>query len=396
MEGKEIDFLEMFETDLLSPYNDEGIIQLAKNFNLNKTESNYIKACLQCNTVNAAQFHNLLAVLGIHLTEGLVGAILLNLVGQGKIDFDDFLIDAAAMERYLMYNGCRGGSLNPKMQRHSALLCTSALKHVQQHYKHSITFAQIQTRYEETLRRIPFLLHQYVTAVKTGRPCSKSYEEQTGRQFPQLGSERSSNLSIKKVYNSPYLLSPQLPRDYPPIGERNQDSFELREAIRRKIRLMRSKTIASPCKLMCKNTIAHSNNLHVWSLNDRRKDLVSLPRLTLSELSRHPDNLTIEDATELREKVDFLRLNYYKAYLNATEMGTDQHWAELLGHEITSPTLQQVTMASFLTYSNPKYSLTFSPWAPKPFWMLRRNPTCSRHLVNSKKAYSVHQAGFHF
>ena len=34
-----------------------------------------------------------------------MGAILLNLVGQGKIDFDDFLIDAAAMERYLMYNG---------------------------------------------------------------------------------------------------------------------------------------------------------------------------------------------------------------------------------------------------------------------------------------------------
>jgi len=184
MEGKEIDFLEMFETDLLSPYNDEGIIQLAKNFNLNKTESNYIKACLQCNTVNAAQFHNLLAVLGIHLTEGLVGAILLNLVGQGKIDFDDFLIDAAAMERYLMYNGCRGGSLNPKMQRHSAQLCTSALKHVQQHYKHSVTFAQIQTRYEETLRRIPFLLHQYVTAVRLADLALRAMRNRQGDSSP--------------------------------------------------------------------------------------------------------------------------------------------------------------------------------------------------------------------
>ena len=55
--------------------------------------------------------------------------------------------------------------------------------------------------------------------------------------------------------------------------------------------------------LVTKHTF--QNNLHVWSLNERRKDLVQLPRLTLQELSKHPDNLTIEDVTELREKVRF-------------------------------------------------------------------------------------------
>ena len=35
-------------------------------------------------------------------------------------------------------------------------------------------------------------------------------------------------------------------------------------------------------------------------------------------------------------------------------MGTEEHWTELLGHEITSPVLQQVTRASFETYSNPR------------------------------------------
>lgn len=71
---------------------------------------------------------------------------------------------------------------------------------------------------------------------------------------------------------------------------------------------------------------------------------LTLLRLTLSELSKHPDNLTIEDVTELREKVNFLKINYYQSYLNATEMGTEEHWTELLGHEITSPVLKQVRM----------------------------------------------------
>ena len=45
MEGKEIDFLEMFETDLLSPYNDEGILQLAKNVSLKSNHRNSTIIC---------------------------------------------------------------------------------------------------------------------------------------------------------------------------------------------------------------------------------------------------------------------------------------------------------------------------------------------------------------
>lgn len=341
-------------------YDEDGIKSLVKEFNLSQTQENFLRSSVYLMPVNPMIMYRLLAMLGISLTEGLVGALLFNLAVEKKtIDIDDLLVDAVAMERYLMYNNCREHSDKSSVQRASSDLTFRTLRHVTLHSKNLDSSSHIQKRYSKTLLKIPAILNQYINAIKSGKPV---------KLMPDVDSR------ARPV--SPFLMAPILPADYPPVGERNQDAFELREKRRKKLRLRWSQ-IASPCQLKDKhlNTIAHSNNLHVWSLNERRKDLVTLPRLTLSELSKHPDNLTIEDVTELREKVNFLKVNYYKSYLNATEMGTEEHWTEVLGHEITSPVLKQVTRASFLTYSNPKYKLTFSPWEPKPFWMLRRNPT---------------------
>ena len=347
-----------------SHYDDEGICQLAEEFQLPPNQITILKSTLQKLPASPIITNKILGMLNIQLTDGLVGSLLFNLAGdQPSIDLDELLVDAVAMERYLMYNNCRENSSKGYAQRYSKENTAKTLKHVMKHSKTLNSTADIHKRYMRTLFKIPVILNQYISAVKNNKPL--------------LTASNKTSLSESKDKKpvSPFLQAPIYPGDYPPVGERNQDAFELREKRRKKLRLRWSQ-IASPCQIKDRhlNTIAHSNNLHAWSLNERRKDLVQLPRLTLSELSKHPDNLTIEDVTELREKVNFLKSNYYKSYLNATEMGTEGHWTELLGHEITSPVLQQVTKASFMTYSNPKYKLTFSPWEPKPFWMLRRNP----------------------
>ena len=350
-------------------YDEEGIQQLAAVFHLSSNQEYALKSALQNLPTTPLLTNKLLSMLNIHLTDGLVGALLFNLAAeQHNVDMDELLVDAVAMERYLMYNNCRENSDKGSVQRSSKENTSKTLKHVMNHSKTLNSTADVQRRYMATLLKIPSILNQYITAVKTNKPL--------------LNKNNAAVPSDAKPV-SPFLQAPIYPGDYPTVGERNQDAFELQEKRRKKLRLRWSQ-IASPCLMKDRhlNTIAHSNNLHVWSLNERRKDLVRLPRLTLSELSKHPDNLTIEDVTELREKVNFLKSNYYKSYLNATEMGTEEHWTELLGHEITSPVLQQVTKASFMTYSNPRYKLTFSPWEPKPFWMLRRNPTQCNNPTN--------------
>jgi len=359
--------------ELKCEYDEDGIEQLTAQFKLPYHQEFLLRATINNLPASPVVTNKILAMLNIQLTDGLVGALLFNLAAeQHKIDVDELLVDAVAMERYLMYNHCRENSSKGPVQRSSKEIAAKTLKHVMQHSKTLNSTADVQKRYMATLLKIPAILNQYIHAVRNNKPLTSFNKHSPPQTDPRP--------------ISPFLQAPIYPAEYPPVGERNQDAFELGEKRKKKLRLRWSQ-IASPCQLKDRhlNTIAHSNNLHVWSLNERRKDLVQLPRLTLSELSKHPDNLTIEDVTELREKVNFLKSNYYKSYLNATEMGTEEHWTELLGHEITSPVLQQVTRASFMTYSNPKYKLTFSPWEPKPFWMLRRNPRpCSNPSENNK------------
>ena len=377
MNSKAINSVDPFcwAQDLLCQYDSEGITKLAEDFDLSPDQTTFFRSAVNNLHVNPALMNRVMYLLGIHLTEGLIGALLYNLAcGNQKVDLDELLVDAVAMERYLMYNNCRENSDKSTVQRSSRETTSRILKHVLLHSKTLKSPNDVQHRYMETLQKVPEILSHYIIAVKSGTTLKVLREGSLGNR-PR----------------SPFLLAPIYPADYPPVGERNQDTFELREKRRKKLRLKWSQ-IASPCQLKNQHlkTMAHSNNLHVWSLNERRKDLVQLPRLTLSELSKHPNNLTIEDVTELREKVNFLKLNYYKSYLNATEMGTEEHWTELLGHEITSPVLKQVTRASFMTYSNPKYKLTFSPWEPKPFWMLKRDPTqCSQNTASREDRSSV-------
>ena len=355
--------------DLFCQYDNEGINKLIHEFELSKDQATFFHSAVNKYVANPVLMNKALAMIGIHLTEGLIDALFYNLATENeKIDIDELLVDAVAMERYLMYNNCRENSDKSSVQRMSKDMTSRVLKHVLLHSKTLNTPNNVQNRYVETLLKIPEILSHYISAVKSGKTL-KVLQESRHDHRPK----------------SPFLLAPIYPADYPPVGERNQDTFELREKRRKKLRLKWSQ-IASPCQLKSQHlkTMAHSNNLHVWSLNERRKDFVQLPRLTLSELSKHPNNLTIEDVTELREKVNFLKSNYYKSYLNATEMGTEEHWTELLGHEITSPVLKQVTRASFMTYSNPKYKLTFSPWEPKPFWMLKKTPTQCFHNTSCR------------
>ena len=368
MESKATDSTDYFcwTNDLICQYDNDGINKLVKEFDLSEAQASFFHSSVNNCMANPVMMNKVLMMIGVHLTEGLIGALLYNLATENqKIDINELLVDAVAMERYLMYNNCRENSDKSPAQRASKEITSRILKHVFLHSKTQNTTNDVQNRYMETLLKIPDILSHYLNAVMSGKNL-KVLLESCHDQRPK----------------SPFMLAPIYPGDYPPVGERNQDAFELREKRRKKLRLKWSQ-IASPCELKNQHlkTMAHSNNLHVWSLNERRKDLVQLPRLTLSELSKHPNNLTIEDVTELREKVNFLKSNYYKSYLNATEMGTEEHWTELLGHEITSPVLKQVTRASFMTYSNPRYKLTFSPWEPKPFWMLKRAPTCPQNTT---------------
>eukprot|EP00116_Pleurobrachia_bachei_P006006 sb/3466268/ len=331
---------------LTCQYDADGLKNLVEEINLTENEFIVLSSTLKNMAVNPGTMNKVLGILGIHLTEGLVGALIYNIItgengGERSLDLDRLLLDAVALERYLMYNNCREDSNSGPAQRANQALCSKILKLVVGHSKTLQSPTELQRRYRQTLISIPTILNQYILAVKGGKPIQTQSTTQDTRSRPA----------------SPFQQAPILPPDYPPVGMRNQDAYELREARRKKLRLRWSQ-IASPCQLkdMRLNTVAHSNNLHVWSLNERRKDLVQLPRLALSELSKHPSNLTIEDVTELRGKIDYLKMNYYKSYLNATEMGTEEHWTELLGHEIYSPVLQQVTRASFQTYSNPKYN----------------------------------------
>lgn len=234
MESKVTNSTDIFSWthDLVCQYDNEGILKLAEDFGLSEAQSSFFHSAVNTLLVNPVLINRVLAMIGIQLTEGLIGALLYNLASENqRIDVDELLVDAVAMERYLMYNNCRENSDKSSVQRASKDMTSRILKHVLLHSKTLNTPNDVQSRYMETLLKIPDILTHYISAVKSGKTL-KVLRESCHDHRPK----------------SPFLLAPIYPADYPPVGERNQDTFELREKRRKKLRLKWSQ-IASPCQL---------------------------------------------------------------------------------------------------------------------------------------------------
>ena len=191
---------------LACQYDEPGLDQLASSFDLSASQENLVRATINTLPLNPYTADQLLSIFGIKLTEGLVGALLYNLATESnmKIDMDELLVDAVALERFLMYNNCRENSERSCVQRASQALTAKTLQHVMQHSKTMNTISSVQKRYTKTLMKIPAILHQYISAVKNERPVVK----------------KPSAKDLRPI--SPFLVAPIYPKDYPPVGERNQ------------------------------------------------------------------------------------------------------------------------------------------------------------------------------